>query len=179
MDSQNSEDSLIRQAIQGDRLAFTCLYDIHVDRIYRHVYYRLSNRDDAEDITQEVFIRAWKAIKRYRQTGVPFIAWLISIAHNLIVDYYRARKKSVLQLDMDVLSRDDEPSIEATLERKLKQEHIRNAISGLKDERQKVILMRFIDGLSYTEIARALNKSEGAIRVTLYRALNDLRRMLA
>lgn len=178
MDSQTAEDLLVRQAVQGDRLAFTSLYDSHVDQIYKHVYYRLSNRADAEDITQEVFIRAWKAIRKYRQTGAPFVAWLISIAHNLIVDYYRARKKPVLSLDMDALSNTAEPNIEAIIERSLKQEHIRNAIAKLKGERQKVVLMRFIDGFSYAEIAKALNKREGAVRVTLYRALNDLRRML-
>jgi len=73
--------------------AFTSLYERCIDRVYRHVYYRVSNHDEAEDITQEAFVRAWKAIDRYKRTGAPFVSWVITIAGNLIIDHYRKQQK--------------------------------------------------------------------------------------
>jgi RNA polymerase sigma-70 factor (ECF subfamily) len=94
------------------------------------------------------------------------------------VDYYRARKKFVSLEEAKTSSENDETSPEAMTEASLNRSYIRDAISKLKGEKQRVILMRFIDGFSYGEIAQALNKSEGAVRVIQHRALNDLRRML-
>ncbi len=88
-----SEDYLVQRAIEHDKAAFSSLYDSYFDRVYRHVYYRISNKADVEDITQEVFLKAWQAIPRYKRTGAPFVAWLISIAGNLIIDYYRKNQK--------------------------------------------------------------------------------------
>ena len=174
----HSEDSLVRRAVQRDREAFANLYDKHIEHVYKHVYYLVPNKSDAEDITQEVFIRAWKAIDKYKQTGAPFVAWLIRIARNLIVDHYKARKKEIPLAELEVCSESDETNPEAMTEASLNRSYVRKAILKLKGEKQKVILMHFIDGFSYEEIATALNKSEGAVRVIQCRALNDLRRML-
>ena len=178
MHPQEPEDSLVQRAIERDKSAFAVLYDKHVDQVYRHVYYRVPSRVDAEDITQEVFIKGWKAISKYKKTGAPFVTWLIAIAHNLIADHYRARKKLVSLEEAEAFSHPDETSPEVVAEANLNKSHVRNAISMLKGEKQKVILMRFIDGLSYEEIAKALGKNEGTVRVIQYRALNDLRHML-
>jgi RNA polymerase sigma-70 factor, ECF subfamily len=174
---QESEDFLVQQAIQRDRTAFTTLYDRHVDQVYRHVYSKVSNQADAEDITQEAFVKAWKAIHKYRKTESPFIAWLITIARNLIADHYKKRTDHV-NLD-DVVEKspaqplsDPERLAEAGFNRDL----VKQAVLKLEGDKQKVIMMRFIDGFSYEEIAQAMNKSEGAIRVIQYRALNELRR---
>ena len=169
---------MIQRAVERDKAAFAALYDKYIDQVYRHVYYRVSNRADAEDITQEVFIKAWKAINKYTKTGAPFVAWLIAIAHNLIIDHYRAKKNLVSLEEAGASSEIDATSPEAMAEASLSKSYVRNAIFKLKGEKQKVILMRFIDGLSYGEIAKALNKSEGAVRVIQYRALNDLRQWL-
>ena len=176
--SQSTEESLVERAVQRDRAAFTALYDKYVDRIYRHVYYRVSNQSEAEDITQEVFIRAWKAINKYKRRGAPFVAWLLAIAHNLVVDYYKTRKESIPLDEARAVGGSDETNPEAMTEASLNRSYIRNAVSKLKGDKQKVILMRFIEGFSYEEIARLLNKSEGAVRVIQHRALGDLRRML-
>jgi RNA polymerase sigma-70 factor (ECF subfamily) len=178
MHQRESEDLLIQRAVKRDRAAFAALYDNCIDQVYRHVYYRVSNQGDAEDITQEAFIKAWKAINKYRKTGAPFAAWLIAIARNLIADHYKARKKLVSLDEAEVISNSAETSPEAITETSLNRRYARDAILKLKGEKQKVILMRFIDGFSYEEIAEILNKSEGAVRVIQYRALNDLRRML-
>ena len=175
---QESEDSLVQRAIERDKAAFTALYDNYINQVYRHVYYRVSNRTDAEDITQEVFIKAWKAIDKYKKTGAPFVAWLITIAHNLVVDHYRAKRKLVSLEETEASSQIDETSPEVVAEAMFDKSYVRNAILKLKEEKQKVILMRFIDGFSYGEIAKTLGKSEGAVRVIQYRALNDLKRML-
>ncbi len=90
------ERELVELAIKGDRAAFTALYDLHVSQVYRHVHYRVYSPAEAEDITQETFIKAWKAIERFRITGAPFVAWLLTIAHNLILDYYKAVRRAAL-----------------------------------------------------------------------------------
>ncbi len=176
--SRESEALVVEQATHRDKAAFTLLYDRYVDQIYRHVYYRLSNQADAEDVTEEVFIRAWKAIDRYQLTGAPFAAWLFSIARNLIVDHYKANKKLVPlegeEAPSDGIDTDPVAVTEATFDKSC----VREAIAKLKGDRRKVVLMRFIDGLSYETIAHALNKSEGAVRVIQYRALVDLRHLL-
>jgi len=178
MHSQGSEDSLVKRAVQRDREAFASLYDRYVEHVYKHIYYSIPDKSDAEDITQEVFIKAWKAIDKYKYTGAPFVAWLIKIARNLIVDHYKARKKEVPLVELEAYSQSDETNPEATAEASLNRDYVRNAILKLKGEKQKVILMHFIDGFSYEEIAKVLNKSEGAVRVIQYRALHELRHML-
>ncbi len=176
--SQKAEDLLVERAIKRDRTAFTNLYDRYVNQVYRHVYYRVSNQIDAEDITQEAFIKAWKAIDKYKKTGAPFVAWLIAIARNLIADHYKAKKKLVSLEEAETVSSSAETGPEAMTEAKLSRDYMRKAVLKLKGGKQKVILMRFIDGFSYREIAKVLNKNEGAIRVIQYRALNDLRQLL-
>ncbi len=172
---QDSEDLLVKRAVRQDREAFAALYDKHVVQVYRHVYYRVSSKCDAEDITQEVFIRAWKAIDKYRRTGAPFVAWLIVIAHNLIADHYKARKKEPVPLgEIQTYIKNGDTSSEDSFDKY----YVKNAILKLKGTRQKVIVMRFIDGFNYGEIAKVLNKSEGAVRVIQHRALNDLREIL-
>lgn len=178
MHSQSSEESLVKRAVQRDRVAFATLYDNYVVPVYRHVYYRVPTQADAEDITQEVFIKAWKAIDKYRYTGASFMAWLTAIAHNLIADHYRARKKHASLEEAEVAGNTAETSPEAMVEVTLNRIYVRNAIFKLKKERQKVILMRFIDGFSYAEIAKVLNRNEGAVRVIQHRALKDLKEIL-
>lgn len=174
-----SEDHLVQRAVTRDREAFSSLYDSSIDKVYRHVFYRVSSQSDAEDITQEVFARAWKAIDRYKSTGAPFVAWLISIAGNLIVDHYRKRQRNT---DMDNILKDlpaaQVVSPEEQAEINLDNAIIKEAVLKLKGDKQKVILMHFIDGMSYTEIAAALHKTENAIRVIQFRALSDLKRLL-
>lgn len=178
MTLQQSEDSLILLSIERDREAFTALYDRYVDKVYRNVYYQVKNQMDTEDITQEVFLRAWKAINKYKRTEAPFGAWLMAIAHHLITDHYRARKDLDSLDETEVYSQTIESNPETMTEAIINQRHVRNAVLKLKGEKQRVILMRFIEGFSYGEIARALNKSEGSVRVIQYRALKDLRSIL-
>jgi len=170
-------DLLVERAIDGDADAFGRLYDMHVDRVYRHVYYRVSNVADAEDLTQQVFIKAWEAIGRYKKTASPFLAWLIKISHNLVIDFYRA-KKSETHIDFDMVATKPETDPAHLAEDQFNQQEIRRAINKLHGDQQQVILMRFIEDFSYAEIAAALGKSEGAVRVILHRGLAKLKTIM-
>jgi RNA polymerase sigma-70 factor (ECF subfamily) len=173
---QQSEDYLVQQAIQRDRAAFAALYERCVDQVYRHVYYKVSSHTDAEDITQEAFVKAWKSIDKYKNTGAPFVTWIIVIASNLVIDHYRRQRKVVITdeiYEIDPHNQIPDPAREAEV--KFDNAIIKKAVLKLKGDKQKVIMMHFIDGLTYEEISAALNKSDGAIRVIQYRALGELR----
>ena len=150
---------------------------MHVDRVYKHIYYRVNNNTDAEDLTQQVFIKAWDAIGRYKKTASPFLAWLITISRNLVIDFYRSRK-SETSLDFDVVATSPETDPQHLLEAEFSQQHMRRAINQLKGDQQQVILLRFIEDYSYSEIAAAMGKSEGAIRVIQHRGLIKLKTIL-
>jgi RNA polymerase sigma-70 factor (ECF subfamily) len=172
--------ALIAAAVGGDAPAFAALYDRYVDRVYRHVYYRLGDRGDAEDLTQQVFLNAWRAIGRYRCTGAPFVAWLFTIAHNAVAGFYRRAKATrdlELELEPVATARWTDPEAEALAA--YDRAAVRRAILRLKPEQQQVVIMRFVEGLPYAEIAAALGKGEGHVRVLQHRALHELRRLLA
>ncbi|MBN1190286.1 MAG: RNA polymerase sigma factor [Dehalococcoidales bacterium] len=170
-------ESLVDRAAAGDTVAFGRLYDIYADRIYRHVYYRTSNVEDAQDLTQEVFTRAWKALPKYKKTRTPFLGWLFTISHNLVVDYYRT-KKDHAYLDNEIMIEDRGKSPEHLLDAEFTQQEIRRAILQLPGDQQQVIIMSFIEGFEYSEISAALNKSEGNIRVIMHRGLKKMRDIL-
>ena len=176
-DTSSDIDELIDKAIVGDGDAFGRLYDMHVNRVYRHIYYRVSNTADTEDLTQQVFIKAWQAIGRYKKTASPFLAWLIKISHNLVIDFYRS-KKSEAYIDFDMVAIKPDTDPEHIAEANFNQQQMRQAINKLHGGQQQVILMRFIEDFSYAEIAVALGKSEGAIRVILHRGLAKLKTIL-
>jgi RNA polymerase sigma-70 factor, ECF subfamily len=175
--AQEVEESLVTQAIEGDKSAFTRLYDLHYDRVYRHVLYRVPSSEDAEDLTQLVFLQAWRAIGRYQLTGTPFIAWLFTIAHNLVMSFYR-RTKPTTPLEDDRREERSDNDPEHSAEAKFDQERIRAAITHLRPEHQQVITLRFLENLPHRDIAESLGKSEGAVRVIQHRALGELRRIL-
>ncbi|MDD4984969.1 MAG: sigma-70 family RNA polymerase sigma factor [Dehalococcoidales bacterium] len=170
-------EKLVERAMAGDSGAFGMLYDMHVDRVYRHIFYRVSSNADAEDLTQQVFIKAWQAIGRYQKTASPFLAWLIKISHNLVIDFYRS-KKSESRIDFDAIATGPEKDPANIAEAAFNREYLRKAIRKLKGDQQQVILMRFIEDFSYPEIAAALGKSEGSIRVIQHRGLAKLRTIL-
>jgi RNA polymerase sigma-70 factor (ECF subfamily) len=171
-------ESLIDRAVGGDTEAFGRLYDMYADRIYRHIYYRISNIEDARDLTQEVFMKAWQALPRYRRTKTPFLGWLFTISHNRVIDYYRTKKDCAYLNDNAILIEDREGSPERLAEDQFTQQEIRRVIIQLPKDQQQVILMSFIEGFAYKEIATALNKTEGNIRVIMYRALKKMREIL-
>jgi RNA polymerase sigma-70 factor (ECF subfamily) len=173
----SDEAILVQKAIGHDAEAFGKLYDMHVDRVYRNIYYRVGNEADVEDLTQQVFLKAWQAIGKYKKMASPFVAWLMTISHNLVIDFYRTRKDRAY-LEAEVLADDSAPSPERAAEASIEQQRLRRAILQLGGDEQQVVMLRFIEGFEFAEIASLLKKREGNIRVILHRALVKLRSIL-
>lgn len=174
---------LVEKAVLGDPESFGELYDLYADRIYRHCYYRTRNEVEAEDLTARVFLNAYQAIGNYKDMGRPFVVWLKSIAHNLLVDYYRAKRDDVYIADRPGdgevrLVADPESDPEHFVERSFENANLRHAIGSLRRDWQIVVVCRLVEGMEYSEIAPILGKSEGATRVLLHRALDRLRGIL-
>lgn len=174
------ERELIKSAQNGDSESFGELYDKYVTRIYRFIFLRVRQKTDAEDLSQKVFLKAWKNIDSYRdQKGASFSSWLYKIAKNTIIDYYRTNKEHA---DIDSVPEDElDPELPSYMEEmddsfKLKQ--IKAALGELTDNQQNVIIMKFIEELSNEEISDALDKTEVAVRVTQHRALKRIKQIL-
>jgi len=170
----SDEAVLVEKAIGRDAGAFGRLYDMYVDRVYRHIYYRIGNQADAEDLTQQAFLKAWQSIGRYQRTTSPFIAWLLTISHNLVIDFYRTRKDRAY-LEAESLVSDAASDPERAAQDSLDQQRVQKAILQLGRIEQHVVTMRFMEGFGYDEIASVLNKKQGNVRVILHRALTKLR----
>ena len=168
---------LVDRASKGSGEAFGQLYQMYVDRIYNYIYYKTGHAVDAEDLTEQVFIKAWEAIRRFRFEGKPFAAWLFKVARNVVIDHYRTRKNNTdLSEVVSAIAKDGDP--EASAQRRATAQVLMTAIRHLTDEQQQVILLKFVDGMDNTEISAAMGKKEGAIRALQYRALLALQRIL-
>jgi RNA polymerase sigma-70 factor (ECF subfamily) len=173
----NDDTPLVLRAIERDQEAFGELYDRHVVRVYRHLYYMVGNAAEAEDLAAQTFLKAWEAVPRYQVRGAPFVSWLLRIAHNLGVSHLRARRETA-QVHEGIV--DDKPrrDPEWACEQAADEELVRQAILGLREEQRQVIVLRFIEDLDYREVAEIIGKSVAAIRVIQHRALNALRRQM-
>ena len=172
--SQSKVVRLIKRAIRGDSEAFGELYSIYLDRIYRYVFYQVRDKMTAEDITEEVFIKAWKALASCKGKERTFSSWLYRIAHNQLIDSLRKRRAELpLQPEM-TNGLFDRNQMEGALEQ---QEQL-EALAYLPRNQRQVIILKFIEGLDNREISRTMSKSEGAIRVLQTRALTTLRQRL-
>ncbi|MEX1255004.1 MAG: sigma-70 family RNA polymerase sigma factor [Dehalococcoidia bacterium] len=171
------ERTLVTRAIGRDREAFGALYDRHVVRVYRHIYYMVGNAAEAEDLAAQAFLQAWEAIERYEIRGAPFVSWLLRIAHNLGVSYLRSRKEGA-QLPETLVDHGSQRNPEEAVQQQLEGERVREAILGLRDEQRQVIILRFVEDLDYREVAEIVGKSVAAVRVIQHRALNALRKQM-
>ena len=170
------EDKLIYKAKEGEAQAFGKLYDQYMPAIYRFIFFRVGGRkSDAEDLSHQVFLSAWQNIKRYEFQGFPFSSWLYRIAHNAIIDYYRTSKSHLAIENIPEEISAENSDIEEKLDRDLKLKLVKSALTELEPDQQNVGLMKFVNDLSNKEIATALDKSEGAIRVIQHRALKQLK----
>ena len=171
--------ALVERAVaSSDSTAWGELYDRFVDRIYRYMYTRTGSHAAAEDLSQQVFLKAWEAIGRYRWHERPFIAWLYWLGHNVYVDHLR-RQRVTLSLN------DEQRPIEllsnaaaAELAKRMDADVLARAINRLTHEQQQVLVFKFFDGFGTDEIARIMDKREGAVRALQMRALQSLRRVL-
>lgn len=167
------EKALVQRAIKRDRVAFTQLYDRFVDKIYKYIYYKVGSKTDAEDLTGQVFLKAWEAIGRYRWTERPFAAWLYRIAHNLVVDHFRTRKDSS-SLDEIVGLEHPGTDLDEIIQNHLTADVLRHALKRLTHDQQQVIILRFLEGYNTAEVAAMMGKQPGAVRTLQHRALAGL-----
>ncbi len=174
---RQEERALVNRAIQRDQEAFGALYDMHVSRVYRHVYYMVGNPVEAEDLTAQAFLQAWAAIERYEIRGAPFVSWVMRIAHNLGVSHLRSRKPGA-ELPATLVDQSREGNPEEVLQRQAEGDRVREAILHLRDEHRRVIILRFVQDLDYREVAEIVGKSVPAVRVIQHRALNALRKQM-
>ena len=167
------DETLVDRATAGDREAFGELYERYVRSVHRHLFYMVNDVDVAQDLTEQTFLRALEAIHRYERRGVPFLAWLLRIARNLCLNGQRVeRNNSTIRKKWDSGAA---ASPEFFCEAKLDGEEVWRAVRALDGDQRQVIVLRFMDGLSYAEVADVLGKSVGAVRVAQYRALRALR----
>ena len=172
------ELNLVQRARQGDQEAFAQLYETHFDKIFRYVVLKIRKQTEAEDMTQQVFVKAYESIGSYQPQGVPFTAWLFRIAHNQMVDYVRKEsKKPTVPLDESLPIMDDS-DLEHDVEIKIEMEKVVLATKQLTKAQREVISLRFAGGLSITEAARTMRKSEGAIKALQHSAILSLRKTL-
>ena len=175
---RTADDALIRRAQALDPGALAELYDRHFDGIYRYLFTRVRHQADAEDLTEQVFLKMVDSIARYRPQGVAFSSWLYRIAHNLLVDRYRRAGREPVELSTEL--RDLRPQIDPATMAQQSEDRRRliGAIQRLTPEQQQIVTMRFVDGLEVEEIARLTHRRTGAIHSMQHRALASLHRFL-
>lgn len=168
-------ENLVRLVKKGDQDAFSELYDLFIDPIYRYVYYRV-NSGDVEDLVASIFVKLWENIHKYRAKKKFFSAWLFKIAHNMVVDYYRSAKdRNFDELSIDVASLEREHNPIKRVEKDFDQRALRVALKHLKRSHREVIIHKFINDFSNKEISEILGKSEGSLRILQHRALKALK----
>jgi RNA polymerase sigma-70 factor (ECF subfamily) len=171
------EATLVDQAIAGDREAFGELYERYVRRVYRYLLYMAKDVDVAEELTAETFLQALAAIHRYQRRGVPYVAWLLRIAHNLQLNLNGRRARR----NVPLVHEDQEGVVgspESSLEHKVSGERLMQAVQTLNADQRQVIILRFIEGLNCDDTARVVGKSVAAVRTAQCRALRTLRQRL-
>jgi RNA polymerase sigma-70 factor, ECF subfamily len=176
-DDHVAEQALVEHA-KRDPEAFGELYDVYFDRIYAYIYRKTGDRQAAEDLTSDTFMKALTHLKSYRFTGQPFAAWLYRIASNVVTDYFRARKVTA-PLDDGVQVASNAPGPEEAALRLDDQQVVARAIQTLSPDQQDVILLRFSAGLKLKEIAGIVGKTEGAVKALMFRALGGLKGKLS
>ncbi len=177
--ADQSDESTLTLAAQGDHNAFGELYEQYVGRIYSYIYYRTGNPFDAEDLTARVFYRAMRHIRNYRDRGLPFSAWLYRIAHNLVANWHRdnSRKKEI-PLEDGMLSWQKGEHPEHELLRLEERERLLRVIRCLPADRQQLLILKFVEHLSNAEIGQIMGRTEGAVKSLYHRTLSSLREEL-
>lgn len=170
-----NEAALVERAKTGSE-AFGLLYQRYVDRIYNYIYYRVGNANDAEDLTARTFFQALKKIDSYEDRGVPFSAWLYRIAHNLVANWHRqqSRRKSIPLEELAVV-RSTRPNPDQMAEKRETQDELISAIHRLADDRQQLLILKFVERLPNAEIGKVMGRTESSVKSLYHRTLITLR----
>jgi RNA polymerase sigma-70 factor (ECF subfamily) len=171
------ESSLIQRAKAGDPTAFAEIYDRHQPAIYRYIFYRVGDVTTAEDLTGEVFVRLLERIDTFTSRGRPLLAWLYTIARNLLTDHWRQAGSTTPLPPHEQLEAEGDDPVQM-VEQELAQRRLAAALAHLTEDQRQVIILKFIEGFNNAEAAQILDKSVGAVKSLQHRALAALRRIL-
>jgi RNA polymerase sigma-70 factor, ECF subfamily len=173
----HEDEAALIKAARANPAAFGVLYELYVVRIYRYLRTRVSNEEDAADLTQQVFLKALDALPGYQERGLPFAAWLFRIARHSITDNYRQRRDNIswdLLPDVMAVSGHQQDLEEIVLHQESLL-RLRRLLEGIDRKKRELLALRFAGGLSTTEIALVVNKSQAAVKKQLTRTLNTLK----
>ncbi|PKM91155.1 hypothetical protein CVU82_03840 [Candidatus Falkowbacteria bacterium HGW-Falkowbacteria-1] len=174
--NMQEEQKLIEKCQNGDFSAFSGLYDAYLSKIYRFVYYRVSHKETAEDLSSQVFLKALKAIGSADFSEKNFSAWLYKIAYNLLIDHYRGNKKDIDLEKAFNLSSDSDLMLD--VDKKQRIETLKKAVNILSPKQRDIVIMRVWDELSYKEISVINGDSEDSCKVSFSRSLNKIKESL-
>jgi RNA polymerase sigma-70 factor (ECF subfamily) len=182
MEQNNSplrdEELLVQRAQKQDSEAFAQIYEAYFDKIYRYLAVRIRNETEAEDMTQQVFMKVLQSISSYKSKGLPFSSWIYRIAHNQMVDFMRQQnKKSTVDIEELQLPYTGEDP-QHRLEQEVDIEELKKATQKLTAAQQEVLSLRFTGELSIAQCAEIMGKSEGAIKALQHSAVLSLRKAL-
>ena len=169
-----NEATLIWFSQRGNRDAFASLYDIYRDGIHRYIFFHVADPELAEDLTSVVFLKAWENLNTFRIGRSPFVAWLHRIAHNAVIDHYRTRKTVVSLEEATPLQLSYADEIDKKLDIQSLTQGLIEGLKVLTGTQREVLILRFIFGFTTPEIARSLNKQQGAVRALQMRGLRRL-----
>jgi len=175
--SAEAKKKIDEQREKEDRLAG--LYDEYFDRVARYIYVRLGDRNEAENLAGDVFLKALESLKSYKERGIPMQAWLFRIAHNLVVDHFRRMAKhKTVPIDTVQIEADADADPATLVDKKIELERVTGAMEQLTPEQREVLRLRFFGELTSKEAGSILNKSDGAVREMQRAAVEKLRRLL-
>src|SRR5437870_2441301 len=170
--------ALVARAQDGDREALEELYLLHFDRIYGYLHMSVGNRHDAEDLTTQTFLKMLESIGRFKWRSAPFSAWLFRIAHNLAMDHFRARKRWQPEEEVPEPPGSEEPSAEMLAMHSIGRQSMLELIETLSPEQQQVLTLKFVFNFANADVAKVLDKTEGAIKSLQHRALVSLQKQI-
>jgi RNA polymerase sigma-70 factor (ECF subfamily) len=177
-ESMDHVRKLVDRAQKGDRGALEELYLIHFDRIYSYLHMTVGNRHDAEDLTTQTFLKMLESIGKFRWQSAPFSAWLVRIAHNLSMDHFRARRRWQPEEEVPEPRDSEEPSAEIEAMHSIGRQSMLELIDTLSPEQQQVLTLKFVFNFANADVAKILDKSEGAIKSLQHRALASLQKQV-
>ena len=180
MRHRDKDNILISRILSGDEEAFGILYDAYVVDIYRFVFFKVSNQEEAEDLTSEVFLRFWQYLSTQGKKVDNARALLYRIARNAVIDFYRKSGRNSVALDETHADTIEDTSVDLEKDIEIRDEvsRLREIIGKLGASDQELITLRYIEDLSVAEIADVLEKSAGAVRVALHRAIKALKNII-
>jgi RNA polymerase sigma-70 factor, ECF subfamily len=195
MSSSIKEKYLFRRLQKKKRDAFIEFYDDYFDKIYRYIYFKVGNKEEAEDLTSQLFLKLWNLVCEGGITDhKTFRSFIYTVARNMIIDHYRKASQNrsfSIESKIEELNSINEESkgvcadipdsgndLEIQLDNKLSLEKIKEELFNLKDEYREIIILRYIEGLETDEIAEILKKTKGTIRVLAHRALKSLKEIV-